>query len=455
MPDARMPRFRSPRGNERARAGTATAAVGPWVAVRVLVFCGCLFQAPVLPASEPSATSNLTIDVAVERALRDNPELVALRARRDAMEERPVQARALPNPMFRYSGMDAAQHSAWPATNEKRFMVEQEFPWFGKRGLREEIARKDAEIMQRELEGMTRDVVWMVKEAFFDLCAVRQSMEIARRDGDVLERMARIAETLYKTGERTQQDVLKARSEITLLRQRLLDLGAQENARRAQLNTLMDRRADDPLPTAGMPRVAPEDRPVEELFAQAVLNRPEVRAEQARSERYGLEARLMAREALPDYRLGVEYRRFGDSEDMLMFTIGVELPLWESKYEAGAREAGKMKAASEAARVAAARKSSLDVQDARFRMQTARRTLALYRDELIPQAEARFAASEAGYQTGKVDFMDLLESQRFLLNARVLAAMAEGDLGMQAARLERAVGAGSPPHAPAVNPVGN
>jgi hypothetical protein len=36
--------------------------------------------------------------------------------------------------------------------------------------------------------------------------------------------------------------------------------------------------------------------------------------------------------------------------------------------------------------------------------------------------------------------MDLLESQRFLLSVRVMAAMAEGNIGMQFARLERAVG---------------
>jgi hypothetical protein len=36
--------------------------------------------------------------------------------------------------------------------------------------------------------------------------------------------------------------------------------------------------------------------------------------------------------------------------------------------------------------------------------------------------------------------MDLLESERFLLDARVMAVMAGADVGMQSARLERAVG---------------
>jgi outer membrane protein, heavy metal efflux system len=78
---------------------------------------------------------------------------------------------------------------------------------------------------------------------------------------------------------------------------------------------------------------------------------------------------------------------------------------------------------------------------AHFKLLAARRTLDLYRKDLVPQAEARFKASETAYQSGKADFLDLLESERFLLNARVMAAMAEGDLGMQWARQERAVGA--------------
>ena len=43
-------------------------------------------------------------------------------------------------------------------------------------------------------------------------------------------------------------------------------------------------------------------------------------------------------------------------------------------------------------------------------------------------------------------FMDLLESERFLLGAKAMAAMTEGTVGVQAARLERAVGAAMSAH---------
>lgn len=391
-------------------------------------------------ADEPKVGTNLTFAAAVELAVRDNPELASLRAKWEAMLERPLQAGTLPNPMFKYGGMDAVDGGRWPSTGEKRFMIEQEFPWFGKRELRAGVARKDAEIMQREFEGMTRDVVMMVKETYFQLHAVQQVIGVTQKDEVVLRRMAKNAETMYATGERTQQDVLKAKAEITMLQQRLMELAAQENALHAKLNTLLNRRADTPVGAVDTPPPVPDEGRLERLFGLAVANRPDVRAEQARIERYDQERELMKKENMPDYRLGLEYRHLGQSDDMMMFTISIDLPIWESKYEAGVREAEKMKASSEAAKVAVERRSAFDVQDAGFKLNTARRTLDLYRKELIPQAEARFNASEAGYQTGKVDFMDLLESQRFLLNIRVMSAMTEGDVGMQFARLERAVG---------------
>ncbi len=413
---------------------------GVKTSVLVPLLAGLVMWVGATLGAEPPAITNLTLAAAVDLAIRDNPDLQSLRAKWEAMKERPAQAGALANPMFKYSGMDTIDRGTWPDTNEKRFMIEQEFPWVGKRDLRTGIAVKEAEVMQRELEAMTRDVVMMVKESYFDLYAVQRATAITKDEAEVLRRMGKMAETLYTTGDRSQADVIKAQTEITMLKQKCLELLAQEATLKAKLNMLLNRRADAPLGPAVTPPATGFSGNVDVLFAQAITNRPEVQAAKAQTERYELERKLMAKESVSDYRLGLEYRDFGDSPDMVMFTVSVDLPVWRSKYRAGVREAEKMRASSLAARESAERQSAFDVQDASFKLQTARRTLELYQTELIPQAEARFGASEAGYRTGKVDFMDLLESERFLLDAKTMAAMTEGTVGMQSARLERAIG---------------
>lgn len=391
-------------------------------------------------AEMPPAITNLTLAQAVETALRDNPQLQSLAARWAAWRERPARERALPNPMSVYGGMDKASGGNFPGTDERRLMLQQEFPFFGKLSLRGGIAEKDAEILRHEVEALTLDVIMMVKEAYFELDATRRAIAITREEESVIRRLEKIAEIMYATGKRAQVDVLKAQSEVTILKQKLLDLEAREITLQAKLNTLLNRPAAAFLGPLARPVVDfPVEDDVQRLFTAAAANRPEIKAAQAQIERDKLVQRLANREFFPDYKLGAEYRDFAQGDNLFMFTVGVDLPIWLTKYRAGVREARKMVASSSAARVAAERQTSFDVQDAHFKFLTARRTLALYSTELIPQAETRFAASEAGYRTGKVDFLDLLESERFLLNARIMAVITEGGLGSQAARLERAV----------------
>lgn len=405
-----------------------------------LIIILILLSLPVVHAEEREVTRSLTLDQLVSSALAENPQLKAMRLQWEAMQERPAQAQTLPNPMLTYAGMDMTDSGDWPNTNEKRFMVEQTFPWFGKLALKGKAAGKDAEAMQREFETMAREVVMMVKESYFDLYGVQQGRALTRAEEGVLSNMLAVAETMYAAGERTQQDVLKAQTEITMLHQKLLEYDQQEVTLHARLNQLLNRPAEAPLGLAVTAPPTGAAGKLDQLLTLAEQTRPEIKKADADIQRSEYEREVMRKEYWPDYKLGVEYRNFRQGDDMVMFTVGVELPIWRSKYRAGEREAEKMIESSRAAREAVMRQTSFDVRDAHFKLQTARRTLELYRKELLPQAELRFKASEAGYRTGKADFMDLLESERFLLDARVMAVMAEASVGMQLARLERAVG---------------
>jgi len=403
---------------------------------------GALTSAGSLVAQTTNDAPPLTLADALQIAVIENPELAGLRSKIEAMRERPAQARALPNPMATYSGMDSVDSGRWPYTAEKRLMVQQEFPWFGKRELRERLATKDAEAAQHDLDIAALDVVLQVKENFYGLYAVQRVRDVIRSEQEVLGHMVKAAETRYATGSAPQSDAIKAQTEATVLKQKLWELQAQENTLKAKLNALLNRRADEPFGPLAAPPASDLGRTnnVSALFATAATNRPEVLAAQTQIDRYALQARLMEKEAYPDYKLGLEYRGIDAENDMLMFTVSVELPIRETKYQAAVREAEYLREASEAARASAERQSELEVQDAQFKLLNARRTLDLYQGELLHQAEARFKASETSYRTGQADFLDLLESERMLLNIRTMAAQTEGEVGAAAARLERAIG---------------
>ena len=80
------------------------------------------------------------------------------------------------------------------------------------------------------------------------------------------------------------------------------------------------------------------------------------------------------------------------------------------------------------------------MRDISAKVEAARRSVSIYRDGLLPQAEQSFKAAIAAYQTGSVNFMTLLDAQRAIRDVRMGYYKALVDYEQSLADLERAVG---------------
>ena len=87
----------------------------------------------------------------------------------------------------------------------------------------------------------------------------------------------------------------------------------------------------------------------------------------------------------------------------------------------------------------------LDVQDALVRLETLDRQIDLLDTVLIPQTDEALRATEAAYETGQLGVLDLLDSERTLLDMRLMRARYVSDYLVALTRLERAVGTRVPP----------
>src|SRR5262249_50873110 len=87
---------------------------------------------------------------------------------------------------------------------------------------------------------------------------------------------------------------------------------------------------------------------------------------------------------------------------------------------------------------AATLRSDREVREATERARAARERYDRFKTAIIPQAEAAFSSSEAGYRSGRVQFLDYLDSERTLLETRREYASVIAELGMEVAALERA-----------------
>jgi len=80
------------------------------------------------------------------------------------------------------------------------------------------------------------------------------------------------------------------------------------------------------------------------------------------------------------------------------------------------------------------------VEELRTKVQAATRSVHLYREGLLTQAELSFSSAMAAYQTGRVEFVNLLEAERRLREVRMGYYKSQVNLVQSLADLERVVG---------------
>ena len=83
---------------------------------------------------------------------------------------------------------------------------------------------------------------------------------------------------------------------------------------------------------------------------------------------------------------------------------------------------------------------SYEVQNAVVKLETNRNLYNLNKYTVIPQAEQTLQSTLAAYQTGKTEFLMLIDAYRMLFMAKLDFYMSEMNLQQAKAQLEQAVG---------------
>jgi outer membrane protein TolC len=122
--------------------------------------------------------------------------------------------------------------------------------------------------------------------------------------------------------------------------------------------------------------------------------------------------------------------------------IGINIPLWRGKYDAAEAEAAIRLTANQKRLEGVKNDTAARINEYYHEIETYEDQLALYKHSLIPQAEQALKASEIGYLSGKVDFLNLLESERMILQIRTGYFKTLSDSRKTLALLERMVGQG-------------
>jgi outer membrane protein TolC len=400
-----------------------------------------------LISQEKTGDARVILPDLIKEALENNPRVKAAQEDWRASMEQIPQAKGFPDPMLSFAHFGQSIETRLGPQRYK-ISLSQKIPFFGKLSLKENIAQENSSIFEVQQARVAADIILQVKEAYFSLYWFEKAIDLRTEEKNVLGRLAKIARKKYETGLANQQDVLKAHLEISRQSEKIMTLEQGKRTIEAKLNALLNRPASSTFGRIGEIEEAHLTLSLTELFELARNGRPELKQAQHFILKSEKSIELAKKNNWPDFTIKFEYFDIGggstshpeDGRNAWLGAIGVDIPLWRGKYKAAEAEAAIRLTANQKHFEEIKSDTMARVSEYYQEVKTYEDQLALYKHSLIPQAEQTLKASEVGYLSGKVDFLNLLESERVILQIKTGYFKNLSESRKSLARLERLVG---------------
>lgn len=391
------------------------------------------------------AAESLPLESLIKEANENNPGILAAKKRYESSLARIPQAKSLENPTIGFT-FEKIPRNTFQLNNtmsdDRMLTFSQFFPLFGKLSLKGKIAMVESQMFAAEYKNKELEIINKVKNAYYDLFMVYKEIELNLDSLRLLEGIARVSEAKYSVGEIPQEEVYKIHLEVARLNNIIKNLEQEKLSKQTTLNSLLNR---DPEASLGVPDLKEDtafDKDARSLYQAALLNQPELIIFSYAIEKNKYAKSLAKRSFFPDLMASLTQRGItsgmtGPWDLMLAFSV----PLWfwtKQRYEV--KEAIANLEEAEAAYREMKNKAFSEVKDLLTAVEISKNKVLLYKNDLIPILESSIEVSLVTFQSGKGDFMALLDTLRMFIETRMDYYKALVGYNTHLADLERTVG---------------
>src|SRR5882672_5655077 len=197
-------------------------------------------------ASGPTPLSQLLAEAETK-----NPQISAADHSARAARQMAPQVTTLPDPKFTYQQFSVGSPKPFAGYTNSDFAyigvgASQELPYPGKLRLRGQVAERDADTKQAEIEVTKIGIADAVKADYLQLAYLQQTLGILRQNEAVLEELIQVATVHYQVGQGMQQDVLQTQVNRTKIVKEITMHHQQMEQIQAHLKGLLNRDQGSP-----------------------------------------------------------------------------------------------------------------------------------------------------------------------------------------------------------------
>src|SRR5882757_8089986 len=348
-------------------------------------------------------------------AEKNNPQIEAARQGWQAAKQVPTQVSTPPDPQFNLQHVSVGSPRPFACYTNSDFAylglgVSQDIPYPGKLRLKGEIAKREADVSQQQIESVRRAVFAELKGTYFQLAYLSKTLTILEEDGALLKQVEQAADARYRSGMGTQQDVLQAQLQKTKLIREIAMHHLQMGKLEAQIKQLLNRPQDSQDIEPSELAETALAQTYADLLAAAQAQNPELAVSQKIIDKQSLQVDLARKNFYPDFNVQYMWQRTDPTQfrAYYMLSFGLRVPIYRGRKqrpELAQAEAEQLRARSEfqmqSQQVASELRSQYVIA------QQTSEVLKIHREGLSPQARSEFQAGLAAYQSNKQEFQAL------------------------------------------------
>jgi cobalt-zinc-cadmium efflux system outer membrane protein len=379
----------------------------------------------VLVLGNSSFAQELKLSDLVDEALKNNPDILASKARIEASKYRIPQSKSLPDPMFMfgYQNEGFKRYTYGEEPNAQwMFSASQQFLFPGKRALKGEMAARDAESLEAMHELLKLRTAARVKELYYDIFLAYKNIDLLKDKRDLFVRIEDLALARYTAGKAMQQEVLMAQTEKYMLLEKEEMFKQKIQSQEAMLRATIGREKEPPFGRPMYPVFQPFIITVDEALRMADKNSPEIKARTKMLEAADTKVQMARKEYYPDFNIAATYfNRSGDFLDMWSATATINIPIYfKTKQEPALMEAKASLAQAKQELEAVRLMIAAAIQDNFSMLRTSEKLMDLYKNGLIPKNTQDVELALTGYATGRTEAIVVISRLKTLLDYEIL-----------------------------------
>ena len=414
-------------------------------ALTVFVGANVLAQPVAATAAKAQrAVPPLTLASAVQFALDNNPDLSASQREIDAAQGALTQAGAYQNPTLSVEVEDVRRDNRTTTV-----LLSQPIELGGKRAARMAVAERAIEVARAQLDTRQAELRANVTAAFFAALTSHERVRLAQDSLDLALAGSQAAQKRVTAGKVSPVEETRAKVAEANVRLELIQAQGELQTNLQALRTLLAGSADFDVLDGSV--LLPPVLPSLDAMEQRIANAPALRQARLEVRRLAALADLESAKRVPDITVTAGIQRAQESgRSQAVIGFSVPLPLFDTNRGNIAEAISRRYQAEDQARAAELRLRG-DVAVARQLHRTASSEVATFESDILPGAQSAYEATRQGFELGKFGYLEALDAQRTLLQARAQHLRSVASVYRAASDLDRLLGNASP--APVFIPV--